>query len=243
MNRTRLRAISFGTLLLSASGFCASAFASCSSYISAANEATVTCTAATDALTITQGVVGAGIYWLHLGPSSWGPASFWDNGGAPVSAGGTIRIGSLSGGSVTIGDTTYTPADGLNGTVNSIALAGANVYAGGDFTDAGGNPNGDYIARWDGVAWQPLGTGTDGPVLALTSYASELIAGGEFTDDIAVGAQVGLWPGVEDADSDGRGGGHDQGPVRKGMRADGSYGEDLGGRKHHRAAGGQGIGG
>jgi len=69
MNRTRLRAIAFGTLLLSASGFCASAFASCSSYISGSNEATVTCTAATDAITLTQAVVGACVCWLHSGPS------------------------------------------------------------------------------------------------------------------------------------------------------------------------------
>jgi hypothetical protein len=117
MNRTTLRGITFAAMLLSASGFSSRAFASCSSYISGANEATVNCTAATDSLVITQALVGSVVAWIHLGPSSWGTAAFWDNGGAPVSAGGTIRIGTLSGGTITIGDTTYTPADALNGTV------------------------------------------------------------------------------------------------------------------------------
>ena len=117
MNRTGFHGIALGALLLSAIGFSANAFASCSSYISGSNEATVTCTAATDALIITQAVVGGGVYWLHLGPSSWGTAAFWDGSGAGVSAGGTIRIAGLNGGSVTIGDQTYTPADALNGKV------------------------------------------------------------------------------------------------------------------------------
>jgi len=118
MIRTRLRAISFVTLLLSASGFSASAFASCSSYISAANEATVTCTAATDAITISQHVVGNTTYWTHSGPSQWIVYDdWWDPSAGYVTAGGTIRIAGLNGGSVTIGDQTYTPADGLNGTV------------------------------------------------------------------------------------------------------------------------------
>ena len=84
MYRTRLRAISFGTLLLSASGFCTSAFASCSSYMSAANEATVTCTAATDAITLSQHVVGNTTYWTHTGPSQWIVYSdWWDASAAP----------------------------------------------------------------------------------------------------------------------------------------------------------------
>lgn len=118
MNRTRLRAIPFCAMLLSVSGFCASAFASCSSYISAANEATVTCTAATDAITLSQYVIGNTTYWTHTGPSQWIVyPDWWDASAGYVTAGGTIRIAGLNGGTVTIGDTTYTPADALNGKV------------------------------------------------------------------------------------------------------------------------------
>ena len=118
MNRTSLRAFSFCALLLSASGFCASAFASCSSYMSGANEATVTCTAATDAITLSQYVIGNTTFWTHTGPSQWIVyPDWWDVSGSYVTAGGTIRIAGLNGGTITIGDTTYTPADALNGKV------------------------------------------------------------------------------------------------------------------------------
>jgi len=118
MNRTRLRAIAFVTLLLSASGFCASAFASCSSYMSGNNEATVNCTAATDAITISQHVVGSTTYWTHTGPSQWIVyPDWWDASAGYVTAGGTIRIAGLNGGTITIGDQAYTAADALNGKV------------------------------------------------------------------------------------------------------------------------------
>lgn len=118
MHRIDLQHLALATLLLGGCGFATSVIASCSSYISAPNEATLTCTAAADAITISQvNVPGGGVYWFHDGPSQWIGPDFWDAGGAPVSAGGTIRIAGLNGASVTIGDQTYTPADALNGAV------------------------------------------------------------------------------------------------------------------------------
>jgi len=131
MNHTRLRAISFGILLLSASGFCASAFASCSSYMSGANEATVNCTAATDAITLSHHVVGNTTFWTHTGPSQWIVyPDWWDASAGYVTAGGTIRIAGLNGGTITIGDQTYTSADALNGKVilNSGAGGGELIF-------------------------------------------------------------------------------------------------------------------
>jgi hypothetical protein len=82
------------------------------------NEATVNCTAATDAITISQEVVGSTTYWTHTGPSQWIVYSdWWDASAGYVTAGGTIRIAGLNGGTITIGDQAYTPADALNGKV------------------------------------------------------------------------------------------------------------------------------
>lgn len=40
---------------------------------------------------------------------------------------------------------------GLTSSVTALAVEGANVYAGGLFTDAGGAPGADRIARWGGI--------------------------------------------------------------------------------------------
>ena len=57
------------------------------------------------------------------------------------------------------------------------------VIAGGSFTDAGGNPNADWVARWNGISWQPLGTGLNGSVRALAVAPNgDVLAGGLFTN-------------------------------------------------------------
>ena len=48
-------------------------------------------------------------------------------------------------------------------------MSGTNLYAGGEFTIAGG-VTANYIAKWDGNAWSALGSGMNG---------SRLCAGGE----------------------------------------------------------------
>ena len=71
---------------------------------------------------------------------------------------------------------------GLNDAVKAIAVEGADVYAGGSFTDAGGNANADGIARWDGAAWQALGGGLNNTVNAIAVAGSNVYAGGAFTN-------------------------------------------------------------
>ncbi|MCK4657978.1 MAG: hypothetical protein KAV82_00515 [Phycisphaerae bacterium] len=77
---------------------------------------------------------------------------------------------------------------GLNSTVWSLVTVnrssgiGPAVYAGGQFSFAGGNPA-KNVARWDGVAWSPLGTGAEngGIVYALVVSDDDLLyAGGAF---------------------------------------------------------------
>ncbi|MCP4569537.1 MAG: hypothetical protein GY841_18325, partial [FCB group bacterium] len=81
---------------------------------------------------------------------------------------------------------------GTDGPVYALAVVddgnGEALYAGGEFTTAGG-VEANHVARWDGTAWSalvgPAGTGTDGPVFALTAFddgnGEALYAGGEFT--------------------------------------------------------------
>jgi hypothetical protein len=70
--------------------------------------------------------------------------------------------------------------------VLALAVSGTNLYAGGEFTKAGGT-NANYIAQWNGSSWSPLGSGMGAMggntprVLALAVSGTTLYAGGEFT--------------------------------------------------------------
>jgi len=68
----------------------------------------------------------------------------------------------------------------LNFSVSALTFNGSDLYAGGGFTNAGGNPNADYIAKWDGTTWSALGTGLSGPVYALDTDNTDVYAGGSF---------------------------------------------------------------
>ncbi len=67
----------------------------------------------------------------------------------------------------------------MNQSVYALTTFSSNLYAGGNFTQAGGNPA-NTIAQWNGTSWSNLGTGTDGGIGALGVYNNELYAGGVF---------------------------------------------------------------
>jgi hypothetical protein len=75
-------------------------------------------------------------------------------------------------------------APGMNSWVKVLAVYDGDLIAGGRFTLAG--PTwANYIARWDGAAWHPLGSGVQdaesGPAVeALAIYRGDLIAAGTF---------------------------------------------------------------
>ena len=86
---------------------------------------------------------------------------------------------------------TWSAADGPGGSpygyVHALALdSTGDLYAGGDFTEAGGDPDADYIAKWDGSAWTSIGG--PGSELNSTVFAiaidevGRVYAGGEFSD-------------------------------------------------------------
>jgi trimeric autotransporter adhesin len=64
--------------------------------------------------------------------------------------------------------------------VIALTVFQGDVIAGGQFISIDGIPT-NFIARWDGEMWHPLGTGFNAIVRALTVHEGELIAGGSFT--------------------------------------------------------------
>ncbi|MCA0268225.1 MAG: T9SS type A sorting domain-containing protein [Bacteroidetes bacterium] len=70
---------------------------------------------------------------------------------------------------------------GVNNVVHAIAASGSDVYAGGEFSNAGSVPGTRYIARWDGSAWNALGTGGNSSVLAIATSGAVVYVGGYFT--------------------------------------------------------------
>jgi len=71
---------------------------------------------------------------------------------------------------------------GLNGTVYAIVVNGSDIYVGGQFTNAGGNANANYIAKWDGTSWSALGSGLNGTVYSIALRGTDIYVGGLFTD-------------------------------------------------------------
>jgi hypothetical protein len=64
--------------------------------------------------------------------------------------------------------------------VYALAMAGNDLYAGGDFTIATGIPA-NRVAKWDGVHWWALGSGVNGTVRSLAVSGNDLYVGGDFT--------------------------------------------------------------
>jgi len=90
---------------------------------------------------------------------------------------------------------------GYIASVNALVVSGNILYVGGNFTTAGGI-SANYVARWNGSSWSPLGSGmgalsTWAPqVSALAVIGTDLYAGGNFhtADGITVNC-IAKWNG------------------------------------------------
>ena len=83
----------------------------------------------------------------------------------------------------------------MNNSVLALAVSGSNLYAGGEFTTAGG-VSAKYIAKWNGSSWSALGSGMNDRVHALAVSGSSLYAAGYFTTAGGVSANyIAKWNG------------------------------------------------
>jgi hypothetical protein len=150
------------------------------------------------------GIGGGGVVAMTVHDDGQGPALYV--GGTFTSAGGASarRVARWDGQSWSpLGSGFETPGGSW---VEVHALksfddgTGPALYAGGYFTQAGGT-GANYIARWDGTSWSPLGAGLDGAVQALEVFddgtGPALFVGGYF--NFAGGApasHVAKWDGT-----------------------------------------------
>jgi hypothetical protein len=89
--------------------------------------------------------------------------------------------------------------------VTALAVAGSNVYVGGNFGNAANIPQADHVARWDGAAWHALGSnsaGTDGAWVSaygvtLAMAGTDLYVGGYVRDVAGIPAadMIAMWNG------------------------------------------------
>ena len=161
--------------------------------------------------------------WSSLGGGLSGEVNALAASGSNVYAGGNFTMATnVGGGAIEVnyiahwnGSNWSALGTGMDWTVNALAASGSDVYAGGDFWQAGGNAI-KYVAKWNGADWSALGSGINGSVDALAVSGSDVYVGGDFTratnsGGVALSAnRIAKW----DGSSWGALGGGMNGPVR-----------------------------
>jgi hypothetical protein len=83
-----------------------------------------------------------------------------------------------------LGDRGTPGSDSLDLVASALEATPGALYVGGDFTDAGGNPNADKIATWNGSGWSavssPASQISNGSVLDIAVSGGKVYAGGLF---------------------------------------------------------------
>src|SRR3954454_4145730 len=83
-----------------------------------------------------------------------------------------------------LGDRGAPGTDSLDLVASALAVSSGAVYVGGEFTDAGGLPDADRIAVWNGSSWSAVSSSasqiSNGRVSAIAVSAGKVYAGGNF---------------------------------------------------------------
>ena len=83
-----------------------------------------------------------------------------------------------------LGDAGAPGSDSLNLVASALTVQGSVVYVGGEFTDAGGIPDADRIATWNGSTWNAVSSSTsqiaNGRVSDIAVSGGKVYAGGTF---------------------------------------------------------------
>ncbi len=83
-----------------------------------------------------------------------------------------------------------------SGTVNSLAVQGDSLIAGGFFTHAGDTTAAPNLARWNGSDWAPVGGGVGDEVDVVCAHGGRLYVGGRFLSAGSTYAQrIAMWDG------------------------------------------------
>jgi trimeric autotransporter adhesin len=99
-----------------------------------------------------------------------------------------------------LGDHGTPGTDSLNLVASALEATPGGLYVGGKFTDAGGLPNADRIAKWNGSTWSAVSSSTEqitsGEVFAIAVAGSKVYAGGTFTAGTAGASNLAVWNGT-----------------------------------------------
>jgi hypothetical protein len=113
-------------------------------------------------------------------------------GGSFTAAGGVASADRIAGWDGDAWSAVSSPTSQIaNGAVDAIAYdaASGHLFAGGSFTNAGGNADADFLAVWNGNSWTPVCNASgpiDGTVYALQIIGRTLYVGGSFTDGAGI---------------------------------------------------------
>ncbi|MCB0841459.1 MAG: T9SS type A sorting domain-containing protein, partial [Bacteroidetes bacterium] len=90
--------------------------------------------------------------------------------------------------------------DGSSDNIDEILSFNGEIIVAGKFASSNGTTL-NNIARWDGSAWQPLGTGVSGQVRSMVVYDGELFVGGMFSNAGGKSAKfIAKWDGTNWSD-------------------------------------------
>jgi trimeric autotransporter adhesin len=127
-----------------------------------------------------NGGIGVVYASLILGDNLYVAGAFNNGAGIPEAKGvGRFHIPSQTWHAMGTGITS-------SGFANALATDGTNIYLGGKFTEVGGVANTQFLAKWDGTSWSPVGTGISGgnvnfnSVNALSYNGGSLYIGSNF---------------------------------------------------------------